>query len=275
MRQWARGLSIEDVVADLQWRMARVERQIGLAEAEPAESERAEPEPVAQPEPPEVAAAPQPAVLPPPLPVQPLSGRSWSETWSETRVAAPVVPQYEPSVPVAAVAQTELEQTIGLKWAGWIGAVVLVFGAAFGIKYAYDQQWFDVLPPAARLLLMSFGGIALLAAGEVVYRRIQPVAAACLFGAGVATLFLVSYAGHAYYRLYEPQTAFVLMGLTTAVGAAVAMRGNLLSIAVLSQVGGNLAPALLHTDRPMFGSEERRVGKESLTQCRSRWSPYH
>ena len=22
-------------------------------------------------------------------------------------------------------------------------------------------------------------------------------------------------------------------------------------------------------------SEERRVGKESLTQCRSRWSPYH
>src|SRR6187200_43757 len=23
------------------------------------------------------------------------------------------------------------------------------------------------------------------------------------------------------------------------------------------------------------GSEERRVGKECLTQCRSRWSPYH
>ena len=24
-----------------------------------------------------------------------------------------------------------------------------------------------------------------------------------------------------------------------------------------------------------MGSEERRVGKECLTQCRSRWSPYH
>src|SRR6187200_2316727 len=24
-----------------------------------------------------------------------------------------------------------------------------------------------------------------------------------------------------------------------------------------------------------YGSEERRVGKECLTQCRSRWSPYH
>ena len=24
-----------------------------------------------------------------------------------------------------------------------------------------------------------------------------------------------------------------------------------------------------------YRSEERRVGKECLTQCRSRWSPYH
>ena len=26
---------------------------------------------------------------------------------------------------------------------------------------------------------------------------------------------------------------------------------------------------------PQLRSEERRVGKECLTQCRSRWSPYH
>ena len=34
-----------------------------------------------------------------------------------------------------------------------------------------------------------------------------------------------------------------------------------------------------HQYPPMLGlparSEERRVGKECLTQCRSRWSPYH
>ena len=39
---------------------------------------------------------------------------------------------------------------------------------------------------------------------------------------------------------------------------------------------GNAPP---RTRRPMIGalfrSEERRVGKECLTQCRSRWSPYH
>src|SRR3546814_11119764 len=27
--------------------------------------------------------------------------------------------------------------------------------------------------------------------------------------------------------------------------------------------------------KPLFRSEERRVGKECVSQCRSRWSPYH
>ena len=30
-----------------------------------------------------------------------------------------------------------------------------------------------------------------------------------------------------------------------------------------------------HAPREVARSEERRVGKECLTQCRSRWSPYH
>src|SRR3546814_1483569 len=28
-------------------------------------------------------------------------------------------------------------------------------------------------------------------------------------------------------------------------------------------------------DEPLFRSEERRVGKECVSTCRSRWSPYH
>src|SRR3546814_21125776 len=32
-----------------------------------------------------------------------------------------------------------------------------------------------------------------------------------------------------------------------------------------------IAPGLIKTDR----SEERRVGKECVSTCRSRWSPYH
>src|SRR5207237_8209726 len=95
------------------------------------------------------------------------------------------------------------------------------------------------------LILIASAGILLIAAGEWVYRRVNIVPAASLFGAGVATLFLAAYVGHAYYQLYPPATAFWLMALTALIGSAVAVRGNLVSIAVLSQIGGNVAPLLL------------------------------
>jgi uncharacterized membrane protein len=149
-----------------------------------------------------------------------------------------------------------LEAQVGVKWVGWAGAILVVIGAALLIKFAYDNDWFGTLPRAVRLALMSLGGFALLAAGEVVYRRIGAVAAAGLFGAGVATLFVVSYAGHAYLRLYGSDVAFVGMALVTLTGAAVAIRGNLVSIAALSIVGGNVAPVVLSTGRralvPLF-----------------------
>src|SRR3546814_10389579 len=40
--------------------------------------------------------------------------------------------------------------------------------------------------------------------------------------------------------------------------------------------GGGLAAALAIMARDLGGrSEERRVGKECVSTCRSRWSPYH
>jgi hypothetical protein len=103
----------------LERRVERIERQLGLNDV-----------PVAEPPPAPAPAAPMPAapmpatprVVPPPLPVTP------------TEVALP--PRIEPlryaAHPEAKAtadkrAQTrsprQLEQTIGLKWAGWIGAV--------------------------------------------------------------------------------------------------------------------------------------------------------
>jgi uncharacterized membrane protein len=159
---------------------------------------------------------------------------------------------YRPVVqrPAAAPPQGVLEQAIGLKWAGWVGAIVLVVGAGLGIKFAYDQGWFGAIPAGARLVLMSLAGFGLIGAGEWVLRRVNRISATGLFGAGVALLFLVSYAGYGFYGLYAWNTAFVLMALATIVGALVARRGRLVSIGVLSLVGGNLAPLLLQSAEP-------------------------
>ncbi len=185
--------------------------------------------PIEAPTPPTVT---PPTVTPPPIPVP-----AW--------VDEPSTPQSKPARPA-----DPLEQTIGLKWAGWVGAVVLTIGAALGIKFAYDQHWFELVSPAARLVLMSLASAALLAAGEVVYRRVNRMSAASLFGAGVALAFLVAYAGHGYYDLYGRDTAFGLMAFVTLLGAGVAVRGGLVPIAVLSLIGGNLAPLILRSDHP-------------------------
>ena len=105
---------------------------------------------------------------------------------------------------------------------------------------------------AVRLGLLTIAGFALIACGEWVYRKVHVLSAVGLFGAGIALLFVISYAGHAYYELYEHNTAFGFMVVSMLIGAGVARRGNMVSIAVLAMIGGNLAPMLLQSGQTEF-----------------------
>src|SRR3546814_20972586 len=48
-----------------------------------------------------------------------------------------------------------------------------------------------------------------------------------------------------------------------------------LAIRITADPGPGLAAPGLATNRRVLRSEERRVGKEYVSTCRSRWSPYH
>jgi uncharacterized membrane protein len=244
-----------DLVALLMRLVAIEERQNRLeAKLEDAKKEKPESRP------------PSPAHAPPPLPtflraqVKVESPEGIPTVLPIEKAATPlggltpaIVPpqhQEDEQKSVPARAPHSLEQAIGLKWAGWIGAIVLAIGAGLGIKFAYEQGWLGHLPVEVRLFLMSLVGFALLAAGEVVYRRINVISAAAVFGAGVTVLFLISYAGNTYYGAYSYQTAFIYALLTTLIGSGVAIRGRLVSIAVLSQLGGQFGPIILSTGQP-------------------------
>src|SRR3546814_13286096 len=41
------------------------------------------------------------------------------------------------------------------------------------------------------------------------------------------------------------------------------------------QVADFRRPSHMDAEQPFLSSEERRVGKECVSTCRSRWSPYH
>src|SRR3546814_15105789 len=62
----------------------------------------------------------------------------------------------------------------------------------------------------------------------------------------------------------------VLVALVVA--ALIFVKAILISALIGIGIGVILAPALQHLQHR---SEERRVGKECVSTCRSRWSPYH
>src|SRR3546814_8731314 len=64
------------------------------------------------------------------------------------------------------------------------------------------------------------------------------------------------------------QLVVALEGRGVAVAVPVGLEGDLHDLAVVGPAGGD---ALGAAGR----SEERRVGKECVSTCRSRWSPYH
>ena len=177
------------------------------------------------------------------------------------RVATPLEVQLEVRSAAAAAASGEVvpyeaavepsrddggfERAIGLRLAGWAGAGIVVFGLVLGAKYAYDAGLVGLIPAGVRLALLFAAGAAFVAAGEAVYRRVGVVPAAGLFAAGIATLFVASFSGHAALGVYGETAALVLMGLTAVAGAAVAVRGKLVSVALLSLAGGHLAPLVL------------------------------
>ncbi|GIK17881.1 MAG: hypothetical protein BroJett004_00450 [Planctomycetota bacterium] len=132
-----------------------------------------------------------------------------------------------------------------------VGALAVIIGLALGVKVALDEGWFRLLPPLGRCIATAAFGAALLAVGEIARRRINPLAAAGLNAAGVGALFVAAYAAYGFFGLIESTpVAFGLMVIVSAVGIAVAIRGNLASTAVLALLGGYLIPVLLADREP-------------------------
>lgn len=222
---------------------------------EPLEQPRPEPQPQSPPVPPPAAepvSSPEAAftATTPPLEAEPVpEAADIPAATGETADETVDVLEYRPRRTVAEPVESgALEQAIGLRWSGWIGALIVVIGAVLAVKYAYDAGWIGQIPAAIRLIVMAVGGFALIAAGEWVYRRVSIVSAVGLFASGVGTLFLVAYAGYSILDVYGRETAFALMLIASLIGSAVAMRGRLVSIAVLSQLGGHLTPLILGGD---------------------------
>jgi uncharacterized membrane protein len=124
-----------------------------------------------------------------------------------------------------------------------VGMVVLFFGMAFLLKYAYEH---DYLPVRARLTGVALAALVLLVLGWRL-RETRPGYALALQGGGVATLYLTVFAALKLFELLPPPLALLLLLLIAALSAALAVLQNAQSLAILGVSGGFLAPILAST----------------------------
>lgn len=119
-----------------------------------------------------------------------------------------------------------------------VGVVVLFFGVASLIKYAYENA--RVLPVGARLVGVAVAATVLLAIGWRL-REKRPAYAQALQGGGVGLLYLAVFGATDHFNLLQ----FVLLIAVIVLAGVLAIRQNARWIAILGIAGGFLAPLLI------------------------------
>lgn len=181
----------------------------------------------------------QPALTDMPLP-PPVSGLN-SENISSDVFHIPINQSIKPDKK-----QLDWELMIGGNLFTFLGAIVIVIAIALLLTFAYDQGWIHLSP-----YMRVFGGILLGVAFMLLGARMRSVGltifAQGLVGTGIATLFLVVYAGYSYYHLanFTLPWLMIIMLLITLLALWQSVHYDSQAIALLGLLGGVLAPIIV------------------------------
>ena len=124
-----------------------------------------------------------------------------------------------------------------------VGVIVLFFGVAFLLKYAYEHTH---VPIELRLIGVALGALVMLVLGWRL-RDTKPVYALAMQGGGVGLLFLIVFGAFRLFHLIPGEAAFVLLVAIAVFCAVLAVLQNAMSLAILGVSGGFLAPVLAST----------------------------
>lgn len=136
------------------------------------------------------------------------------------------------------------EWFIGGRLLNRIGALALIIGVGFFLKYAFDQEW---ITESLRVLMGGMIGTGLVFLGGRFRKKELPVFAQGLVGAGISIDYLAVYASFNFYHLLPQIVALSLMVLVAALAFQQALRHDSLAVSLLGWAGGFLTPFLLST----------------------------
>lgn len=138
----------------------------------------------------------------------------------------------------------DLEFKVGGRYLNRIGAVAILLGTLFFVKYAFDNDW---VTPLMRVLIGAATGLVLIGIAERTHRKKMPIFSQGIAGAALPILYLSIYASYNFYQLVPHIAAFIMMCAVTVAGLWLSLRYSSLFIALLSAVVGLATPALLST----------------------------
>ncbi len=191
----------------------------------------------------EAALQPHAAPAPPPAPEAPAEPRPQILARPQPAQAVRPPPPPAATVPLAPSGPALWERLVGGNLVAKVGILVLFFGIAFLIKYAYERIH---VPIELRLTGVAIGALVLLGFGWRL-RATKPGYALILQGGGVGILYLVIFAAFRLFGLMPAALAFALLVGVAGASAALAILQNSLTLAVVGVTGGFLAPVLAST----------------------------
>ncbi|CAD5260862.1 conserved membrane hypothetical protein [Bosea sp. 62] len=181
------------------------------------------------------------------------------EQYAREAQEAPQEPEAQIGPPLP---RRDIEETIGSRWAVWIGGVALAFGGLFLVRYSIEAGLFG---PGVRLLMGAVFALLLAGASEYLRRREAPLPfnapgalgnaniPSVLAGVSVLAGFGVVFAAHAIYGFIGPTPAFAMMALIgLAALAASLLHGPALGLFGLA--GSYVTPFLIASTAPAFAS---------------------
>ena len=226
---------LQATIGQLQARVSELEAFVGQRRQQ---QRPIEPPPIAPIEPPRDIQAERPTPPTPPAPPP---------------IATPPPPS-QPAAPVfvsSGIDALKLESVIGRRLVGWAAVGLILFAAAFFLKYAFDNRWIGEL---GRVSIGVAAGVILTILGYRYHQRGWRIFSQILTAGGVVLLYLSAYAAFGYYHLVTQEAAFIYLVIIVSEAAALSLLYEAPAIAIMALIGGFLSPILLHSDRDQYKS---------------------
>lgn len=135
------------------------------------------------------------------------------------------------------------EKFIGENLFGKIGILVFVIGVGFFVKYAIDKDWIN---ETLRTVLGFLTGSALLVVAERLQKKYRTFSSLLAGGAFAVFYLTVAIAFH-FYHLFPQTVAFTILIAITLFMSILSILYDRRELAIISLVGGFLAPFLVST----------------------------